>query len=242
MRTDKRSKFWLMTGLIFAVLSLLLSFPISWLADYSTHLNQFSYGVKSHDRDEAQKGLETLKEDYNHFVKWKLQYLADRFLFNKMYLYEAGVAVLNEDYEKVEKDDLKDRDEWEASYILGISKFWALHAAYQEAMSKKDKTKMNLILGVVLEEVRSDFEKCVKDGPGPTENYDCSYDYDMTSDPDKAKRALANPKPQIKYILGPGPDGDKPGLGKGPQKKGPPKMGPNDNDKDAGQGGARKVG
>lgn len=239
----KRSKISLIAGLLFAVLLFLASFPVSWLADYYIHLNQFSYGVKNYDRDEAQKGLKTLKEDYNHFVRWKLQYPADRLLFAKMHLYEASVSVLNEDFEKVEKVDLKNREDWEASYILGIAKFWALHAAFQEAMLKKDKAKMKLILGIVLEQVRADFEKCVKDGPGPVENFSCSFNYDLTSDPNAAARALINPKPQIKYVLG--QDGDKPvpGQDKGPNKKGLPKTGePEDKNKNPGQGGARKVG
>ncbi|MEK7117423.1 MAG: hypothetical protein AAB861_01475 [Patescibacteria group bacterium] len=227
-----------MVGLLFAVLLFLFSFPVSWLADYYAHLNQFSYGVKSYDRDEAQKILETLKEDYNHFVKWKLQYPADRFLFTKMYLYEAAVSVLNEDYEKVEKDDLKNREGWEANYILGISKFWALHAAFQEAMIKKDKAKMVLILGIVVEQVKSDFEKCVMNGPGPAENFNCSFDYDLTSDPNAAIKALVSPKPQTKYLFG--PDGKKM-PGQTGDKKAPPQLMPGDK-KDAGQGGARKVG
>lgn len=239
MRLNKKFNLGLTLGLLFSIFLFLLSFPVSWLADYSTHFDGFSHSVKNYDRDEAKKGLEVLKEDYNHFAKWKLRYLADRFLFSKMYLYEAGVSVLNEDFEKVEKEDLKNHEGWEESYVLGISNFWALHAAYQEAMIKKDRTKMGLILGIVLEQVRSDFEKCVKDGPGPSENFPCSFDYDLTSDPNLAQRALANPKPQIRYILG--PKGDKPIQGKEPGKKGSPKTDPNDG-KSAGQGGARKVG
>ena len=234
----KKSRLGLTIGLVISVLALLLSFPVSWLADYFTHLNQFSHGVKSQDRDEAQKGLEVLKEDYNHFVKWKFQYPADRFLFAKIHLYEAEVSILNEDFEKVEKEDLKNRESWEASYLLGISKFWTLHAAYQEAMRKKNKEKMNQILETVLTEVKADFEKCVKDGPGPAENFSCSFNYDLTSDPDSATKALANPKPQITYVLG--KDGDKPG--RGPDKKKPPKKGDNDDKKSPGQGGAKKVG
>jgi len=239
MSSEKKSRIGLTVSLLIAIMLLLFSFPVSWLADYNSHRNQFSHAVKSYDRDEAQKGLEILKEDYRHFVKWKLGYFADRFLFNKMYQYEAGVSVLNEDYEKVGKVDLKNHEDWEASYILAVSKFWALHAAYQEAMLKKNRATMKKILGIVLEDVRADFEKCVKEGPGPDKNFNCSFDYDMTSDPYSAVRALANPKPQIKYILG--TEGDNPGQGKEPAKKGSPKTGPSDN-KSPGQGKARKVG
>ena len=238
MKTKKIS-IGMVIGLLIAVSLFLLSFPVSWLADYKIHLNYFSHGVKNYDQDEAQRGLETLKQDYNRFVKWRLRYPADKFLFAKMHLYEAAVSVLNEDYEKVEKEDLKDRESWEVSYILGISKFWTLHAAFQEAMLKKDKKKMDLILEIMLEQVRPDFEKCVKDGPGPVENFNCSYDYDLISNPNAAMRVLMSPKSKIKYILG--QDGDKPGQGKGPDKKGSPKNG-TDNGKDAGQGGTRKVG
>jgi len=235
MGYSKKPSMKIALGFFTVVLLLLLSYPVSWLGEYYVHRDKFSHSVKNYDRDGAQEGLQKLKEDYKRFVDWKLQYPADRFLFTKMHLFEASVSKLNEDFDKVLKNDLKGREGWEVSYITGVSKFMALHAAYQQAMIKKDKAKMGAILGIVLDQVRSDFEKCVKVGPGPVENFNCSFNYDLTSDPGKAAEALANPKPQIRYIV------EKKGTrGKGPKKKGP-EQGPQDG-KDAGQGGARKVG
>jgi len=238
MKTKTRSSAGLVTGFIFSIFLFFISFPVSWLGEYYNHLNQFSLGVKNYDRDEAINGLENLKEDYNRFARWKFQYLSDKFLFSEMHLYEASVSLLNEDYEKAEKEDLKNRNGWQVSYFSGISKFWVLHAAYQEAMVKKDKKNMALILGMVIEEVKSDFEKCVRECPGPVENFNCSFNYDLVSNPKSAVQALANPKPEIKYILGsPGGDESKED-GKEPGKKNPISS----DGKEPSQGGTKKKG
>ncbi|MBI2058052.1 MAG: hypothetical protein HYT63_03700 [Candidatus Yanofskybacteria bacterium] len=237
-----KSKFWLGVGLVFVFLSFLASFLASDVSKFYGHLNKFSYSVRNYDHDEAKLSLADMKSDYNSFVAWKMQYFADKFLFKEANLREAAVAILAEDYEKVEKVNLKDEENNHlASYMLGIAKFKALHAAFQQAMAKNDKKQMDTILGLVLEEVRSDFKKCVEKGPGPGDNFNCSFNYDLTSDPNSAKKALMNQKSKPKYVLGP-PDGkEKAEDGKEKGKKEPLGLTPNEK-KEAGQGGAKKVG
>jgi len=238
-KTGRKSGFWLGLCFVFAVLSFVVSFPASGLSVFYGHLNSFSYGVRNYDRDEVEKGLKNLENDYNVFSGWKLRYFADRWLFDKMYRYEAAVSIVNEDYEKAE-ETLKDHgDDYYASYMLGIAKFKTLRPAFQQATAKKDKEQMAAILVLVLKEVSPDFEKCVKEGPGPADNFNCSFDYDLTSNPESALKALMSQKPVPQYVLGI-PGGKNPNDGE-PEKKGPPRLNPNEK-KDSGQGGSQKVG
>ena len=237
-----RSKFWLGAGLIFILSSFSASFLTSKISKLYEHYNRFSQSVRNYDYDEAKLGLEELNKDYNSFVSWKMQYLADKFLFKEANLREAAVAILAEDYEKVEKGDLKNQENNHlAAYMLGIAKFKELHEAFQQAMAKNDKKNMDAILGLVLEEVRSDFKRCVENGPGPKDNFNCSFNYDLTSDPSSAKKALMNPKPKPKYVLAPSSGEKKGGKSKEKGKKEPLGLTPNEK-RDVGRGGADKVG
>ena len=235
-----RSKVWSAVGLFFTLVFLAVSFPVGWVGEFYDHLDQFSRNVRNYDRDESKAKLEEIKSDYLKFVSWKLQYPADRWLFKDMNLYEGALSVLNEDFEKAEKNDLKNPgNNYRVSYLIGIARFKVLHAAFQGAMAKKDKKQMDTVLALVLDEVRVDFEKCVEDGPGSLSNFNCSFNYDLTSDPNAAKKALANPKPRPKYILGFLKDKNK--TGEEPDKKTPFRIDPR-NEKNAGSGGAKKVG
>jgi len=194
-KTNRKPGFWLSAGLVLSVLFFGVSFLASDLSVFYGHFNSFSYSVRNYDRDEAVQGLENLKSDYGVFSSWKLRYFADRYFFNETYRYEAAVSILNENFEKAVNEDLKNReDDYYASYMLGIAKFKILHIAFQQAMAKKDKKQMAAILGLVLKQVRPDFEKCVKNGPGPAGNFNCSFDYDITSDPKSTQKALMNQK------------------------------------------------
>ncbi len=244
-KTNRKRGLWISGGFILSVLVLGASFLASDLSVFFSHLNSFSYSVRNHDRDEAVQGLENLKSDYNVFSSRKLQYFADRWLFNKMYRYEAAVSILNENFEKVLNEDLKNRDDdYYVSYMRGIAEFKILRIAFQQAMAKKDKKQMAAIHKLVLERARPHFEKCVKEGPGPAKNFNCSYDYDITSNSSAAMKALMSQEPEPQYILAPPSPADKekksPG-GKEPDKKGPPQLTP-DEKKNAGRGGAKKVG
>ena len=79
-------------------------------------------------------------------------------------------------------------------------------------------------------------KKCVKEGPGPAGNFNCSFDYDLTSDPKSALKALMSQKPKQKFILGL-PDnqdkdpGNKKPSGKKPDKKGPPQLSPGEKER-----------
>lgn len=201
----------LITGAVIVSLSIIASILFSRLAVYNRELGNFSLAVSSSDRQAAEKGLANLKKSYSFFSNLGLQYFADRYLFNEMYKYEAAVSYVNEDWEKTVDLLAGHEDDFSALYMRGIAKFKILHAAYHSAAAKKDKQIRDDILRRVLEEVRSDFEAAVKAGPGPDLNFNSSYNYDLTSDPASAQRALESIKPAPRFILGTKSQGDKPG-------------------------------
>ncbi len=240
MLKTKKVGIYSVLGFVLVLLLFFASYPIYLVADFYEHLEQFNHSIKNGDRNWANDNLEKIKKDYGKFTDWRLRGLADKLLFHDMHLYEAEVSALNEDYEKVEKEDLKDRQGWRESYLLGTSRFGMLQNAYQSAMVSGNRAKMALILGIVIERVASDFERCVKEGPGPVDNFNCSFNYDLLTDSKTASRSLANPKPKPRYILRRENGDTDQGRGKS-QKKDSLKPGPSDG-KEPGQGGAKKVG
>lgn len=191
-------------GIIVVVLSFLASFLFSKLADFNDTLDEFSLSVRNFDRDGANKGLEALKKSYVSFSDLKLQYFADRFWFKDMYLYEAAVAIVNEDFEKViEPNWIRGHeDDYRAHSMIGVAKFRVLHAAYHSEAAGKDKKLKDDIHKKVLDEVSPDFKAAVEKGPGPAKDFNSAYNYDLTSDPKSARKALESVRPGLRFILG----------------------------------------
>lgn len=196
-------------GLAGAMIVLLaLAFVLHTWSGFREHFHNFSFHVKNADKEYAQKELDNLRHDHQLLTRWKLGYWADQYLFSQMFLYEAELALLAEDYEKV-IEILKDRqDESLALHLTGIAKFRLLQAAFQKEKTDGGREKL---VDRALEEVRPHFEKAVKNGPGPSLAFDYSFNYDLLSNRDSARTALKNPQPVIVYVLGrePGQSGDK---------------------------------
>lgn len=194
----------IIAGFVVVLLFMGASSFFSKLADLNDTLDEFSLSVRNYDRDGANKGLEALKRSYVSFSDLKLQYFADRFWFKDMYLYEAAVAIVNEDFEKVIDPNWirGHEDDYRALSMRGISKFRVLHAAYHSEAARKDQKLKDDILRMVLEEVKPDFEAAVKKGPGPAKDFNSAYNYDQTSDPKSARKALESVRPGLRFILG----------------------------------------
>ena len=205
-------------GFLGVLLSLVVAFFASNLGDFYDHLDQFNSRVKDYDKEAAQGELEILRNYYSSFSGWGLRYLADKYLLSDMFLYEAEVAYLAEDYGAA-IDGLKDhQDNPLALHIIGSSKFMVLRAAYQEDKARGGKNG-KAIIKKILDEVNPDFKKAVELGPGPAKAFEYSWNYDCTSNDDCLKRALESPKPKPKFVLGtsgkPTPGKPIPGGGAG---------------------------
>ncbi len=207
-----RSRVAVIVGFMLVTLSLLISVPLSNMANLNDHLDMFSSCIKNGDKDGAEKALKQLKADYNYLADMKLRYFADNFWFADVFLYEADIAYLAEDYDRVEKLLSGHENDYRAAYLAGLYKYRLFQSASQKAKTEKVKKE---ILSRAMERTMPDFEKCVKDGLGIVSNFNCSFDYDLVSNPESIKNALQNPKSGPKFILGipaiPSGSGQKPG-------------------------------
>lgn len=204
MRKMVLSRTFVVVGFIIMVAFLLTSIPMHNLANFNNHLDTFSAHIKNNDKDSAEKSFERLKTDYNYLIDMKLRYLADNFWFADTFLYEAMIAYLAEDFDKVEKLLAGHEDDYRASYLAGLYKYRLFQTAYQKAKTNSEKSE---IQERATERILPDFEKCVKEGPGIDKNFNCSFDYDLISSPESFKKALENPRSGPKFVLGVPKDG-----------------------------------
>ena len=223
----------LFIGLAFVILSLVVANILSNLAGFNDHMNKFSSYLNNQDRQGAEKELNSLKVYYNYFARWKLRYFADRYLLPDMFLYEAAVLNLREEWEKVELNLENHQNDYRAGYLTGVAKFKSLKVGYNSEEAKKDQKVRANIVQMVLDQVKPYFEKCVKEGPGPEENFNCSYNYDLVSDPESVQKALQSQMPGPEFVLG-RREGNRPDDGGSGEKRLP--------DSSAGEGQPKRGG
>lgn len=227
---------WIVVGILLSI-CFSASFVLFKYSSYLKALDEFSLAVKNFDRSEVAVKLNVLKKSYVSFSNLGLQYFADNYLFEDMYKYEAAAAFIDEDWEKAISLLASHEDDHQALNNRGVAKFRILHEAYHSEAAGKDKKIKEEILEKVLEEVRPDFEAAVKTGPGPDIDFNSSYNYDLTSDPEMAKKALESVRPTVRFILGIKVEGDGP--------KGPNRVRPGDkriDDPTPGGGSTKKKG
>ena len=189
-------------GLVAAVVSITLF----TLANFSDNVKRFSFYVKTTDAEMAKKELVGLHYFYDLSRKWKVQWLADKYLFRDAHFYEVADAYLIHDWKKVQ-DDLKDKLDDPGAYPFGNAKFREKKAQFQE----KD-IKFEEALNFVMTEVAADYEKalgnCLDSGVTYLECYDRVWNYDLATNKKDAEEALKGPVPMVKFILGPLKDKD----------------------------------
>lgn len=221
MRSLFISRMLVIAGFVLMICLLLMSVVFYTLANFNEHLDLFSSSIKNQDRIASEKSFRQLETDYEYLTDFKLRYLADRVWFNETHLYKAVQAYLAEDCDKVDELLRGHEDDYRASYLAGLCKFRLFQAAYQRAKTNKEKAD---IQARAMERILPDFERCVKEGPGIEKNFNCSFDYDLVSDPKNFKNALENPRSGPPIILG--VPGDSPGNQ--PGMKNPLDRNPND--------------
>lgn len=184
-----------------------LSFLLFTLANFSDNVKRFSFYVKTTDAEMEKKELIGLHYFYDLSRRWKVQWLADKYLFRDAPFYEPADSYLIRNWNKV-MNDLKEKLDDPKAYPYGNAKF----RYAQLKLYRAGKTKEGLDL--VLTEVAADYEKALrncldmvsKDG-GRNQCFDRVWNYDLATNKKNAEEALKGPKPQVKYILGPPKDG-----------------------------------
>ncbi len=171
------------------------------LANFSDNIKRFSFYVRSADAEMAKKELVGLHYFYDLSRRWKVQWLADKYLFRDASFYEVADAYLIHDWRKVQ-DDLKDKLDDPRAYPYGNAKFREKKAQFQEKGATFEEA-----LNFVMTEVAADYEKALRnclDSDVPyLECYDRVWNYDLATNKKNAGDALKSPTPNVKYILGP---------------------------------------
>lgn len=185
---------------LLALFSVAVAMPLFTVREFSKHAEQFNFYLEMGDSVGTFRELEQMRYFYELSRKWKVQWLADRYLFRDAYHYEVADIYQTRDWEKV-KAALKDRLDDPRSFPYGNAKFREAQIRYQ-AGSEEEALKM------ALEDVRADYERdlrnCLRAAAEYLECVDRVWNYDLASDPDAAKDALGQPTTiPSKYILGP---------------------------------------
>lgn len=192
--------FFVKLGLLILVATVLI-FTLFTLANFSDNAKRFFFYVKITDAEMTKKELIGLHYFYDLSRRWRVQWLADKYLFRNALYYEVADSYLIRDWKKVQ-DDLKEKLDDTRSYPYGNAKFREINALYQGGkMSLEDALK------IALTEVAADYEKslrnCLDLGTPYDQCYDRVWNYDLSTNKKDAEEALKSPLPQVKYILGP---------------------------------------
>lgn len=213
------------------VVAMASCFVLFTLANFSDNTKRFSFYVKTANAEMAKQELVGLHYFYDLSRKWKVQWLADKYLFKDAPFYESADSYLIRDWERV-MNDLKEKLDDPKAYPYGNAKFRRIKALYQAK-----GIPLNEALKLVLTEVAADYEKalrnCLDSGVSYNQCFDRVWNYDLATNKKDAEEALKNPEPQVPYILGP-PKVEVPVL--------PPPVipGGKEGERDPGSGGQKK--
>ena len=209
-----------------------LCFTLFTFANFRDNLDRLFFNVKIGDAEMAKKELIGLHYFYDLSRKWKVQWLADKYLFGDALFYEVSDSYLIRDWEKV-RNDLKEKLDDPNAFPYGNAKFRQAQALYNTGYEKE-------ALELVLTEVAADYEKALRNCLSSKVSYDKCFDrvwnYDLATNKKNAEEALKNPPPKVPFILGPPKKDGEPMLP-------PPKVpagGVKEGEEKPGPGGAKK--
>ena len=187
-------------GLIVSVAAIACFFLFT-LANFSDNVKRFSFFIKTNDAEMSKRELIGLHYFYDLSRRWKVQWLADEYLFRDAPFYEVADTYLIHDWKKVQ-DDLREKLDDPRAYSYGNAKFRQVKALYQAKGITLGET-----LKLVLNEVAADYEKalrnCLDSGVVYGQCLDRVWNYDLATNKKAAEEALRSPPPQVEYILGP---------------------------------------
>ncbi|MBI3274324.1 MAG: hypothetical protein HYZ69_04230, partial [Candidatus Colwellbacteria bacterium] len=150
----------------------------------------------------AKYELDELHYFYDLSKKWRVQWLADRYLFRDSPFYEVADFYLIRNWNEVIKHLQENLDDPRA-YHYGNARFRDAQRKYQSG-GKKEKGEA---VEFVTKEVGRDYEKalrnCLESEPEYLSCFDQAWNYDLTTNKNSAEEALKQPMRPPKFILGP---------------------------------------
>jgi len=187
----------------------------------SHHLSRLELHLQTYDAEAARVELNNVRYLYGQTFRLGLDFLASRYIFRDLEIYQARYDYLIGDYEKIKSSLASSRD-YRAAHLVGTAKFRQKQSEYKAA---KDKETKNKIVEEVIRDINPDFRRALENSPAfgyLDPNFDDRWNYDITSDPESAARALAGEGPPKRILLG---FGTEPAKGKdGPSRLNEEKM------------------
>ena len=168
-----------------AVLTVTVCVSALTIVDFSKHVEKFNFYLKTGDSVGTKRELEHLHYFYVLSGKWKVQWLADKYLFNDAPFYQAADTNLIENWEEV-RNTLKDKLDDPRAYPYGNAKFRQAQAEYRAVH------KIEAPLKFVMTEVRADFERDLRNCLKVSEYLQCFdrvWNYDLASNKKEAEEA-----------------------------------------------------
>lgn len=173
--------------------------PAFTIWEFCEHVKKFNFYLNTGDSVGTKKELGQLHYFYALSGKWKIQWLADRYLFRGAPFYEAADLYLIGDWEKV-KTRLKDKLDDPKSYLYGAAKFRQAQAEYRA--TRKIEAPLNFVMTEVRQDFERDLRNCLK-GSDYLKCWDRVYNFDMAGNKKDAEEALKQPKMSEEFMLGP---------------------------------------
>lgn len=170
------------------------------LANFSDVQEKLVQDIRIGEPVQVKKDLIRLNYFYNLSKQWKVQWLADKYLFQDAPFYQIADFYLIRDWQKV-MADLKEQQDDVRSYPYGNAKFRQKKAEVQTGAVKFAEG-----VDFVLKEVSVDFERDLRNCLGTFSYEQCSdrvWNYDMATNKKAVEEALRSSQPGPKRILGP---------------------------------------
>lgn len=219
---------------LLAVITVAIVVPALTAVNFCRHADKLIFYLETKDSEGAKRELDKLHYFYTLSGKWKVQWLADEYLFNDAYFYQVAHLYSIENRGSV-IEALKEKLDDPRSYPYANAKFRQAQIKYQAG---KKKEALELALGEIHQDYERDLRNCLKSSEY-MQCWDRVWNFDLTSNKKDAEEALKQPKIPPEFILGPLKEQEeKPG---GPEPEGEPPGGKKLDEEKPGSSGPRRM-
>lgn len=192
---DREHAFKYMIGFVLAVVFfVIVSGPARSLAGFYDQLDELSDSVRRRSFAQAETNLDQVTAFYEDSRGWRLQWIAEAYLFRDAFLQHAAARYLNGEYEVVVRDLADEVDDPRAAYLLASAKFQLARQRYR-AVSDDGPEGVEIraaIVQEVLDDVNADYERALRSDQ--TDRFEYKWNYDLTSNPEAVRLALEPPR------------------------------------------------